>query len=161
MFPEITAWLQSFAVHRHRYALLLLEGPSRVGKTHFARSLTPVGKQCLELNCSSCAEVDLRSFRYGFHALLILDEIRPDVILRQRKLWQCGPYMVGLGASVTHCHAYEVCIYQTPVVMCSNSWSAQTETLLPEDVEWLRCNTVHMYITEAMWQDDDAAMTSA
>ena len=63
-YPKVQVFLNQFKKPRHRYRFLVLAGPSRVGKTAFARSLCSPGMETLEVNCSSGAEPDLKAYRF-------------------------------------------------------------------------------------------------
>jgi len=152
VLPSVSLWQTQYESHAYRYRMLILEGPSKIGKTIYARSLTPPNRSYLELNCTSGAEPDLRSFRFSQHGLILFDEIGPSTVLKQRKLFQAGPVEIQLGCSTTNCFAYCVCLYQVRLVLCSNTWTAEMSQLIEEDQAWLRSNTVHEVISEALWE---------
>ena len=87
-YPLVNAWIKQFDKPRHRYKFLVLQGPSRVGKTAFARSLCDPGFETLEINCASGAEPDLRAYRLSKHGLILFDEIVPQQVASQRKVFQ-------------------------------------------------------------------------
>ena len=58
-YPVVDEFRKQFECPRHRYKFLVLSGPSRVGKTAFARSLCDPHYQTLENTCASGAEPDL------------------------------------------------------------------------------------------------------
>ena len=50
MYEKVQLFMSQFDEPAHRYKFLVLSGPSRVGKTAFARSLCEAGKETLEIN---------------------------------------------------------------------------------------------------------------
>ena len=107
-FPEVQAWLEPCAVFAHRYRCLVLQGPSRLGKTVVVRTLAPEGFEVLEPKCAAGTEPDLRAYRLTRHGLLLLDEIRADVVATQRELFQG--------------HSYTVFVHRKRMVLASNAW---------------------------------------
>jgi hypothetical protein len=68
-YALIDSWLAQYQQDAFRYKFLVLEGPSRVGKTRFAKGLCESATHVLELSCAAGVEPDLRHFRYGTHRL--------------------------------------------------------------------------------------------
>ena len=50
LYEKVQTFMSQFDVAQHRYKFLVLSGPSRVGKTAFARTLCEAGKETLEIN---------------------------------------------------------------------------------------------------------------
>ena len=97
----------------------------------------------LEVNCASCPEPDLREFRPLLHKGILFDEASAEMVLRQKKLFQCPPTEVRLGCSVTNCHAYDVFVSGVAMVIASNTWSEELNALeREEDVRWLNSNSI-------------------
>ena len=76
----------------------MLQRPSRLGKTVFARTLAPPGTEVLELNRAAGTEPELRAYRLTRHGLILFDEISAPVVCKQRKLFSglCGAGSVGV-----------------------------------------------------------------
>ena len=143
-------WLHVQNEIKPRQPFLVIEGPSRLGKTMYAKNL--VGEQyTLELNCTCCPEPDMREFNPLIHKLVLFDEATPQMVLRQKKLFQCPQNEVSLGASSTNCHAYSVWVHRCLFVICSNRWTRDLESLAEEDKEWLRANSFVLQVSEPMW----------
>ena len=60
-YPKVQAFLNQFKKPRHRYRFLVLAGPSKVGKTAFARCLCDEGMETLEINCAGGCRARLKS----------------------------------------------------------------------------------------------------
>ena len=150
-YPVVTEWLAQYSSALHRYKCLVLTGPSRMGKTAFARSLKEVGTEYLELNCSANTDPDLRSFRWSLHSLIIFDEITPSQVANQRKLFQASATPIDLGTSSTQMYSYKVYVHRKRMVFCSNNWQAAVSMLPHEAGEWVHANTFVLQVNEPMW----------
>ena len=165
-FPAVTTWLQQYETVKQRYKFLVLTGASGLGKTMFARTLAAPRKQTLELNCAGDNEPDLRAYRLESHDVIIFDEMKAHIILKQKKLFQCSNSIIELGCSTTNCHAYRVLVHRKKFVVASNTWDEELEQVRMSrvsDAEWLEANSVVLHVTEPMWDDaeeDDAPMSS-
>ena len=73
--PQVLGWLRTFDEVEERYKFLVLEGPTRVGKTAYARSLCPAGQSVYEENCAAGGQPDLRGYHFRKHGPILLDEI--------------------------------------------------------------------------------------
>jgi hypothetical protein len=136
-----------------RRKFLILEGPSCVGKTEYARGLVPCPTQVLELNCVNQKQfVDLRALSPGLHKLLLWDEAEPSLILNNKKLIQGQAVEVQMGMSSTSCHGYSVFPWGLLMVVCSNNWSWHTRQLPQEDASWLAANSIHLQVATPLWQ---------
>ena len=128
-YPVVNEWLEQYNSFMHRYKCLVLTGPSRLGKTAFARSLKEPGTEYLELNCAASSDPDLRSFRFSLHSLIIFDEISPAQVANQRKLFQASATPIDLGASSTQIYSYKIYVHRKRMVLCSNNWQAAVSKL--------------------------------
>ena len=149
--PSVDAWLEQYGVVQDRYKFLVLEGPSGVGKTVFARTLVPEGKQVLEVNCAGGAQFDLREFRYREHGLILFDEIEGHQVQAARKLFQAGVAPVQLGASATGVYVYHVFLHRVRLVCCTNAWTSSVAALPQDQQDWLRENSVHVVVDRHLW----------
>ena len=152
-YEQADVFVRQFDEPLHRYKFLVLAGPSRVGKTAFARSLCEKDKEVLEINCASGEEPNLRAYRLRRHGLILFDEVTADQVAAQRKLFQAQAAPVQLGCSATNCHSYEVFVWKTKLVLASNNWHTSLSALSPGDQEWINANSIVLDVTEAMWVD--------
>ena len=85
-YALVDQWLAQYAEMLPRYKFLVLTGPSRLGKTAFARSLAVQGMETLEVNCASGAEPDLRAYRLATHDCVLFDEVHGSQVIAQKKV---------------------------------------------------------------------------
>ena len=116
-----------------------------------AHSLASAPGAALDVNMASAPEPDLREYRAELHEVIIMDEITPEKVLAQKKLFQAGPTEVGLAASATSCHAYKVWVWRKRFVCCSNIWRQRLADLCAEDQEWIHANSVLVVVSEPLW----------
>lgn len=148
---QVQRWKRQYEFDEFRYCFLVLEGPSRVGKTQFVRSI--VGDEAiLELNCAGGTPIDLRGFQRHRHKLVLYDEIDPEQVLTQRKVFQAGPAPVQLGQSQTGMYAYEVFVHKIMFVLCSNSWSVSLARLSEADQDWIKANQIFVQVDQPLWK---------
>ena len=152
--PAVKQWERQYAEIRQRYHFLVLSGRTQMGKTMFARSLTPPGREFLEVNCSAGQEPELRAYRFSRHALILFDEIDAHQVARQRKLFQASPALVQLGASPTNCHIYKVYCHRVRFVLSSNTWESSLAELTPDDRSWVVGNSVYVRVDTPLWTDE-------
>ena len=150
--PQVDLWLGQYSRHAFRFNFLVLEGPSKMGKTQYAKGLAPSPDSILEVNCSTTAEPDLKAFKHAKHSFILFDEIQPSVVLRQRKLFQASPCMVELGSSTTNCHSYRRCFYQVRMILSTNVWSELFPSLSEGDRSWLDENSVVIQVRSPLWE---------
>ena len=153
--PEVEEWKLQYLLDAFRFKFLVLEGPSRMGKTVFARmSLSPPGKGFYELNCAGGKDLDLRGVDPSRHGLIIYDEVSPSQVLAQKKVFQAGPTEIQLGQSSTCVYGYSKFFYRCRMVCCSNNWTLLMRGMPSEDTEWLKKNSVHILRTEPFYISD-------
>lgn len=138
-FPEIPSarnWLQQFEKDALRYPILIVLGPSRKGKTEWAKSLF---KHPLELKIGSLTFFpdSLRAFKRGFHDGLILDDVRDlqFVVDNQEKLQGKYDCLVEFGSTAGGTCAYHLDLFGIPVVATINFSTKNLQFLDAHD--WL------------------------
>jgi len=146
----VLAWHALFEQHRHRYPFLVLDGPTRLGKTLYAQQQVPPGT-ALVVDCSGAVEPALHSFDPTTHKGVVFDEASASLVLRKRRLFQAPPERVALGGSATNCHLYHVVVYRQRLIVCTNRWKRDVEELAPEDRAWLEGNCIYVHVDRPMW----------
>ena len=151
-YDVVDAWISQYALVCRRYKFLVLQGPSQVGKTLFARNLsTPCFHGMLEVNCASRDEPDLRAYRLRQHGLILFDDIVPQQVVSQRQLFQADCARVQMGRSAIHMNSYEVCMWRTKIVLVSSDWDVHVSQLSAADQHWVNTNSFVLCVTEPMW----------
>ena len=150
--PCQSEFLAQFGRIQGRYKFLVLHGPSRTGKTWWARHLFQNPAVVLDVNCASCPEPDLRSFRPLVHRAILFDEGTPQMVLQQKKLFQCPNADVQLGCSTTNCHAYSVFVSGVALIIATNDWAALVAELpRSDDRDWLAANSFVEHVTTPLF----------
>lgn len=147
---EVLHWRAQYCVVLERYQFLVLDGPSRMGKTGFVRAMVDP-EEFLEVSLAGGVAIDLRAYRMWQHSLIPFDEAEPAQILAQKKLFQAGPMPVQMQTSTTNCHAYNAYVGGKMLVVCSNIWAEKMTRLSPADHEWIDRNSVYVHVTEPLW----------
>ena len=139
-----------FLSHDFRQKFLVLDGPTRLGKTQYARSLA--GDQAtFEVNCANCIEPDLREFNPSKHKATVFDEAPASLVLRHKKLFQGGVEEVAMSSSATNMYSYAVWVYGCILIVTSNHWAQDLEDLSEEDAGWLRGNSIVVFCSERLY----------
>ena len=136
--PErVRRWLASFEQLDWRYAMLVLVGPSKVGKSEWAKDMRGPEKTLL-VDCQNAQHPDLADFDAARHAAVVFDEISgPDFVIRNKKLLQGHVDGARLAQSPTQRFAYEILLWRVPMILTCNEWEPSAAGLKPSDLEWL------------------------
>jgi len=146
-------WLMEQELCLDRQRFLVLDGPSRLGKTQFALQIRGA-TATLEVNCAQCMrEPDLRTYEHGRHLAIIFDEAHAEMVVNCKRLFQAPPAMIQMAASATNCFGYSVCVHQVLLIVCSNKWRLELESLPRADAEWLERNSVYVHVSTPMWME--------
>ena len=103
-WPLVDAWLaEVMRPWQCRKRCLVLQGPSRTGKTEFVRGLFPLGI-VLELDCANLNNICLDGFDCLRHRAILWDETSALLVSNNRKVFQHPLCEVDLGHSPTGQH---------------------------------------------------------
>ncbi|CAK9065211.1 Uncharacterized protein SCF082_LOCUS33419 [Durusdinium trenchii] len=134
--PQAEEWLQMFEVDALRYPIMVVLGPSRAGKTEWAKSLF---QNPLELKIGTLEFFPdaMRSFKRGVHDGLVLDDVRDLQFLvnHQEKLQGKYDCLVEFGSTAGGTCAYHRDLFGVPVVATVNFSTKRLEYL--ESHDWL------------------------
>ena len=133
-----------------RKALLVLQGPSSVGKTEYVRTLFGPG-EVLEMNCAGLTTVCMSGFDRRLHRCLLWDEAGPRMIAQNRKIFQHPPCLVDIGHSPTGAFVQRLWLNDAVSVVTCNGWHEELQKLPLADQLWLRANVVVVEISRPMW----------
>jgi len=148
--PLVAQWREQYASHAWRYKFLVLHGPSRTGKSVFARSQSPENTT-LVVDCSNAVVPDMSEYNSEQHSLIVFDEASASMILRHKKLFQAPPEIVVVGSSATNCFALRLVCYRKMMIICSNRWAHELASLIEEDRAWLQENAVCIEVRKPLW----------
>ncbi len=167
--PEVELWRRQYIVVMSWYLFLVLDGPSRTGKTRFAYSMSPppkdeasspssngwsskaaIRKSVYYADCSGGLP-DLRAFRCKLHKIMVFDELHPQNAL-VLKIMQASNDDAIMGPSPTMQHAYRANSYQTMIVVTTNTWSSGFKGMPVADVEWLRASSYYVHVPSPLWK---------
>jgi hypothetical protein len=149
--PQVVAWCHTFDHVADRYKSLVLDGPSQCGKTRYARSLVPDGREVFEVSCASGTLPSLREFDWNRHGLILFEECTPEIMARERKLFQCPNIAVQMGASSTNCFMYEIFVHRVRLVCTCNHWKSRLDLMPAGDAAWITANIVYVAVNAPLW----------
>jgi len=147
--PVVDEWLQNFKASpgggvKGRWKPLLFIGASASGKSWKALSI--FGTATLKVSCNGLGRgmmPNLKEFDRTKHKAIFFDEIRPDIILCNRELFQSGPFKQKLGVSACGQHEYAVWVYGVALIMAANAFAVDEKSPdLAADQDWLQTNIV-------------------
>ena len=149
---QVRRWLASFNVPNWRYSMLVLVGPSKMGKSELAKDMRGPEKTLL-VDCQNALHPDLADFDPERHEAVVFDEISgADFVIRNKKLLQGHVDGARLGQSPTQRFAYEVMLWRVPIVLTCNHWDPTADGLRPADQDWLLENCVVEAVNAPVWQ---------
>ncbi|CAL1133125.1 unnamed protein product [Cladocopium goreaui] len=152
--PEVTQlFLPQFTRPMHRRKFLVLNGPTRLGKTVYARSLFGAD-HTYETNCSGVLEPDMREYDVLGHRCVVFDEASVHLVLKHKKLFQAPPAEISLGHSATGMYVYRIWVWNVALIVTSNVWTTELEQLAAEDREWLEGNAILIQCSQPLYRQD-------
>ena len=144
---EVEEWEASVKTVRFRYNFLVLDGPSKMGKTLYCRSRSlDLGETLLEIDCAGADTPDLTHFQFGKHSMVLCDEGSARIVLRYKKLFQASAAYTRLASSRTNCHAYDVWAQRVKLIATSNRWWRELVRMPAEESSWLWQNSLYVYV---------------
>jgi len=127
-FPTVPAadrWLAGFDEEKDRYPFLLVVGPSRSGKTEWAKALfKAAGRSFLELKIGPLEQFPegMRQFSRKRHAAIILDDVRDLSFLVRHQEKVQGKYdgIIEFGTTPGGQCSFSRWLWKVPVVVTTN-----------------------------------------
>ena len=149
---QVRRWLASLDVPDWRYSMLVLVGPSKMGKSEWAKDMRGPDHTLL-VDCQNAMHPDLVEFDPQRHLAVVLDEISgPDFVLRNKKLLQAHVDGARLGQSPTQRFAYDIMLWRVAIVLTCNHWDPAADVPRPSDRDWLKENCVVETVSEPVWR---------
>lgn len=133
---KVDDWLATFSTVQYRYDFLWLHGPSKMGKSMYARSLF---RNCfVHKNHIAWSGYDPTN-----HAAVIFDDVHDihEYVVRNKLMFQCSGE-VSAQTSATNLYAIEVDTEQKPLIVCHND---------PPCDSWTLRNCVVVACYQEMW----------
>lgn len=153
--PEVDSWTEQYNDERplDRYKFLVLEGPSRVGKTRFVQgALVNNPSEALILDCADAVVPPLRgNFDRSIHKVIMFDEAHAEMVIRCKKLFQASVNKTTFGSSATNAYVHTVWVHGIKMVIGSNVWKDEVDVLPRKDRDWLAQNSVHVFVDSPLW----------
>lgn len=132
--PEANSWLAEFKADAVRYRILIVHGPSRSGKTEWAKSLF---SRALELKVGTLAHFPdgMRMFDRDLHDGIVLDDVRDlaFVVSHQEKLQGKYDYPVEFASTTGGTCAFSKDLFAVPIVMTINNSTKNLQLLATDD----------------------------
>ncbi len=156
-YPLVDVWLAQYRSIEPRYRFLVIDGPSKLGKTEFARSL--VGRsRTFEISLLKGFNLDFTGYSFMKHDLVIVDEAVPEVVSQNRKLFQAGEAEISMQTSATNCHSFKVCLWGKKIVLCSNVWRESLQQMCFSDATWIQQNQFLLQLDAPMYVPDPSSL---
>ena len=152
--PQVNAFLRKFNGPNpcERKMILVLDGPSGMGKTQFVRSLFLPGA-LLELNAASMRTPCLPGFDERRHKAIFWDECPAVLVSENRKLFQHTATLIDLGHSPTGQHIQRYWLNDAVSIIATNRWEEDVVAMnSPSDEDWLRANTVVIRVMTPLYR---------
>ena len=128
---------------------LVLSGDSCWGKTRFAVSLWGF-RYTYIVQCQGAAQPNMNRYDPRKHKCVVLDEPSDELIDTCKVLMQAGVDGVDAYQSPTQRFTRWYCLYQVPIIICTNRWI--TDGTKGERADWIRENHVHVHVTDFMYE---------
>jgi hypothetical protein len=175
-------FLGQFERFAGRRKFLVLTGPSGLGKTDYVRSLVadetirrriadstsrrsdqpddsipPAhggGVELLEVSSHGSGETlpdvkDLSPLKFGW---LLVDEVTPQLVINNRRLFQGKSGWTNISASATNVYARRVCSWGIRIIGTCNDWHERSAMLVQEDRQWLVQNSIVVDVDGPLWR---------
>ena len=154
-FPTINRWKAQYTKRFWgmcgRFKFLVLEGPSKKGKTQLALSLFGIHNTFVT-NCQNCTEPCLVGFSRRCHKAIIFDEAAFAMVASSKQMFQANDCGAETGFSATNIHHRWWWLHQIPIIVCTNRWVREEDNF--EHYEWLTENCVHVTIDTPVWSEE-------
>ena len=151
--PQVNAFLRKYNGPKpcERKRIMVLTGPSGMGKTQYVRSLFPSGS-LLGLNAANMKTPCLPVLDEDIHKAIFWDECPAFLVSENRKLFQHTATLIDLGHSPTGQHIKRVWLNDAVSIIATNRWEEDVAALPAEsDAAWLRVNTIVIRVTSPLF----------
>ena len=87
----------------------------------------------------------------GRHKAIVLDEPSAELVGRCKVFLQAGLDGCELYQSATQRYTRWYCVYNVPIVICTNDWSSELVKIDAELAAWIEENSVHYPVTDFLY----------
>ena len=146
-------YLPHMAIEAERHMVLVLDGPSGVGKTSYVKGLCSSPHAYLEINCMNLrVSANLREVVETIETICF-DEASVEWALDNKKILQGPEFPVSMGDSNTGMYSYRRFLNGIKMVICSNKWAKQVSKLKSEeDKAYVHKNFLYVYCDELLYE---------
>ena len=137
-----------------RELMLILDGPSQLGKTNYARSLAEKDECFFECDCSNKEHPDLSELCNVKHRIALFDECTPKFVINNKRLMQGSIYGCTVGNSNTNQWCRRLNTWGVGIIIAANDWKQKLLDLDDVDKEWLKMNCIYVQVTRNLWLED-------
>ena len=156
-FEIAQAWLRTFLQDSHRYALFLVRGVSRTGKTELAKSWFS-NPCCMKIgDLLSVFPAKMRRFDRRFHDGIVLDDIRDlQFIVNFQHVFQGKPdEEIWFAETPGGTRSYSKLLFATPFVATFNDSALNLDLLDKDDFLGNSENRIVLRLTEPPFETDE------
>ena len=147
----VDRWLSLYGRgHWHQKKFLVLDGPNGMGQTAFVKNLFG-SEKTLELKCDAMQHLVLPEFNARHHRCILLDDVSPEFVLKERKVFQCPDHWVQVRWGPTGDKKQQVRLHDTCIVIASNNWCERVALLGAADQAWIVANAVCVRVEAPLW----------
>ena len=148
--PQVETWKIQYKSPERRYKCLVLHGGSLFGKTAFAMNLWGE-KSTFYVGMQGKSEPDLRDYDALLHKAIVFDEMSLAKVIELKRVMQAPDEPVRLGTSATNIHSYEVWFGGKALIITTNRYEADLDSLDADDRAWVTSNCVAVKVTRKLY----------
>ena len=150
---EVEDWMKFYTPEYFgrltRFKFLVLVGDSRFGKTRFACNLFGL-KATYVCNCQGVTQPYLAGYDPRVHKAIVLDEPSRWLVDACKSFLQAAVDGSELYQSPTQRFTRWVCVYQVPIIICTNEWVKTWEW--DANATWIRENEVRIDVEDFLYE---------
>ena len=142
-----------------RRKFLVLDGPSKVGKTEYARALADGDEYFFQADCSGQEHPNVKGLSWWRHRIALFDECSVKVVLKNKRLFQGSHYGGSVGNSSTNMYQQTVNTWGVGIIVATNNWAYEISKQRPDDIEWLWSNCYYVNEQDKLYVEPEGERT--
>ena len=103
------------------------------------------------INCQGVQQPYLARYDADKHKAIVLDEPSGDLVSRCKVFLQAGIDGCELYQSATQRYTRWYCVYNVPMIICTNEWSVDSAEMTKDLVKWISENSVHVTVKDYLY----------